>query len=119
MHSNLYDILKQKFPKKRNSELFIIPGEKSWTYNEIDSHSARLANLFIALGMKPGDRLIAMIEKSVFSLCIYFGCLRSGIIYVPLNTAYTNSEIEYFIKNSNPKIFICDPSNKQKILGLR
>ena len=100
MKSNLYDIFKQNFPQTSNSELLIVPGDRSWTYNEIDAHSARLANLFRKLGMKPGDRLVSMIEKSVFALCIYLSCLRSGIIYVPLNTAYTDAETKYFINDS-------------------
>ena len=46
-------------------------------------------------------------EKSVENLFLYLACLRAGLVYHPLNTAYTASELSYFLKNAEPTIVIC------------
>ena len=50
--------------------------------------------------------MICQIDKSLSAIGLYLGCLRTGVIYTPLNTSYTNDEVEYFIQNIEPKLFI-------------
>jgi len=50
-------------------------------------------------------------EKSVEALLLYLAVLRAGCVYLPLNTAYQSSEIEYFIANAEPSVVVCTPGN--------
>lgn len=79
------------------------------SYKDLDMISAQYANFFFHLGIRKGDRVVAQVEKSAHNLLIYFACLRSGLIFIPLNTAYQTEELQYFLANSEPSLVICDP----------
>src|SRR5690606_33991615 len=42
----------------------------------------------------------------------YLACLRVGAAFLPLNTGYTAAEVEYFIGDATPHVFVCDPSKR-------
>jgi len=67
------------------------------------------------LGLAPGDRLAAQVEKSPQALALYAACVQTGIIFLPLNTAYTTDELAYFVENSGARCLVCD-STKQSAL---
>jgi hypothetical protein len=64
------------------------------------------------LGLKPGDRVAAQVEKSVEALMLYLGAIRAGAIFLPLDTAYTSAELEYFLGDAEPKLLVCDPTRR-------
>lgn len=71
--------------------------------------TARLARALAALGVKPGDRVAAQVEKSPEMIMLYLACLRAGAVFLPLNTAYTASEVEYFVGDAEPRLVVIDP----------
>ena len=70
--------------------------------------AARLANTLTDIGLTQGDRVAVQVEKSVESLAVYAACTQAGLIFLPLNTAYTAKEVEYFLCDSGAKVFVCD-----------
>ncbi|MBP2314325.1 malonate--CoA ligase [Azospirillum soli] len=80
------------------------------TYGELRAASGRMANAITAAGVRPGDRVAVQVEKSLEALVLYLGCLRSGAVYLPLNTAYTPAELGYFIGDAEPALVVCDPA---------
>ena len=60
------------------------------------------ARALAARGARPGDRIVVQAEKSVDNALLYLASLRAGLIYVPLNTAYTAAELDYFIGDAGP-----------------
>lgn len=95
-----------------------IPGEKKdrwYTYEHVFQVSARFANTLVELGVKPGDRVAVQVSKSIEAIMLYLATLRAGAVFLPLNTAYTASEIEYFLGNATPSLFVCDPSNRDSL----
>ncbi len=77
--------------------------------------TAQTAHALVAFGLKPGDRLAAQVEKSPEALALYAACAQAGIIFLPLNTAYTTDELRYFIENSGAKLVVCDDRAKAKL----
>ena len=82
---------------------------KRTTWRELDEQTARIANLLASLNLPEGSRVAVQTEKSVEALMLYLGVLRAGYVYLPLNTAYQASEIEYFIGNAEPAVVVCSP----------
>ena len=74
-----------------------------------------MANVLVARGVKPGDRVAAQTEKSVPGLILYLAAVRAGAVYLPLNTAYTLNELEYFIADAEPSLVVCDPAKADGI----
>ena len=85
------------------------------TYGDLIARTGQVANVLIARGVKPGDRVAAQTEKSVAGLVLYLATVRAGAVYLPLNTAYTLNELDYFITDAEPSVVVCDPSKAKGI----
>ena len=78
----------------------------------------RAAVALSAAGVVKGDRVAVQIAKSPQALAIYGATVALGAVFLPLNTAYTASEIDYFLGNATPRIFLCDPAHQGKLAGV-
>jgi len=111
MAGNIYDALLGE--RGDMSRLFLKDeAGTSITYQQFAAECSRLAGALLADGLKPGDRVAVQAEKSVTALALYLATVRAGGIYLPLNIAYTPAEIEYFLNDARPAIFICDPARR-------
>jgi malonyl-CoA/methylmalonyl-CoA synthetase len=106
-NANLYAHFQKNFPTDLNAQLLLTADGRSVTYADTDQASARVANTLLQLGAAPGDRVTVQVEKSTENLFLYLACLRAGLVYHPLNTAYTASELSYFLGNAEPSIVVC------------
>ena len=116
-NSNLYALFASYFPVDR-SATFLEHDRGTTTFDQLDEQSARIATVLKANGITKGDRVIAQVEKSPEAVVLYLACLRTGAVFVPLNTAYTISELAYFITDAGPRIVVCDPQAKTEITGI-
>ena len=71
---------------------------------------ARAAMALRQVGVVKGDRIAAQIAKSPEALALYGAAVGIGAVFLPLNTAYTATEIDYFLGNASPRLFLCDPA---------
>jgi malonyl-CoA/methylmalonyl-CoA synthetase len=85
------------------------------TYGDLEALSGRLAHALRALGVQPGDRVAVQTEKSPEAVALYFACVRAGAVYLPLNTAYTLAELEYFIGDAEPRLVVCRPQGREDL----
>jgi malonyl-CoA/methylmalonyl-CoA synthetase len=115
---NLYDILVGSEASERPRVCIETPLGQSFSYGDLDDHSARLANLLASCGVVPGDRVAVQVEKSPHAVFLYLACLRAGAIYLPINTAYTREETAYFLDDARPKAMVCPPDRWEEISGL-
>ena len=81
------------------------------SWRDIDRATAMLANLLRNLKLPSGSRVAVQVEKSPEALFLYLATLRAGYVYLPLNTAYQESEIQYFIENAEPAVVVCSSKN--------
>jgi malonyl-CoA/methylmalonyl-CoA synthetase len=88
------------------------------SYGDVMARSARFANALRALGVAPDDRVAVQVEKTPEALILYLAALRAGAVYLPLNTAYTLAELEYFIGDSEPKLIVCDPGRRDGLIAI-
>lgn len=88
-----------------------LPNGEKYSFGEIDELSARMAAKLVEEGLIVGDRLVAQIDKTPASVALYLAVLRLGGIFIPLNTAYTASEVEYFLGDAKPRLFFCRAEN--------
>ncbi|MFT7594055.1 MAG: malonyl-CoA/methylmalonyl-CoA synthetase [Paracoccaceae bacterium] len=111
MANPLYDALFGRHAGQPTAFLHLSDGH-TMTHAAFLRSTARLANVFRQLGLSPGDRLAVQVEKSAPSLAIYAACVQSGIVFLPLNTAYTAPELAYFVENSGARLLVCDSANQ-------
>ena len=101
MPAHLYAELSSRFPA-RDRIAFETQDGALHSYADVEAGAARMAGALVALGVKPGDRVAVQIEKSLAAVLLYLGCARAGAVFLPLNTAYTPAEIEYFLTDAEP-----------------
>ena len=85
------------------------------THGQFLQQAAQYAHVLNSFGLHPGDRVAVQIEKSPQSLAIYAACVQAGLIFLPLNTAYTASELSYFLGDSGARVVICDPKSQETL----
>ena len=91
---------------------------KRISYGDLIARAGQTANVLVARGVKPGDRVAVQVEKSVENLVLYLATVRAGGVYLPLNTAYTLNELDYFITDAEPTVIVCDPSKADGIAAI-
>ena len=115
MHNNnyLYDSVFRHTVDSKKSFLINQNGEMSYTnFHELVN---QLANTLKVSGLKTGDRVAVQTEKSNVQIALYVATIKSGGVYLPLNTDYTANELKYFIKDSDANIVVIDSRNEDSI----
>tara|TARA_B100000700_G_C15055062_1_gene862339 strand:+ start:1278 stop:2792 length:1515 start_codon:yes stop_codon:yes gene_type:complete len=98
-----------------NKKNFLINNFQEVTFKDFHEIVNCIANLFLKKGLLPGDRVAVQAEKNNLQLAIYVATVKAGGVYLPLNTGYTTSELQYFIEDAEPKIFVIDEIKKENI----
>jgi malonyl-CoA/methylmalonyl-CoA synthetase len=115
MGNHLFDALRSA---GRDDAMAVDAGNVRYTYADIEAKTARLANVLAAIGVRPGDRVAVQVEKSAANLFLYLATIRAGAVYLPLNTAYTLSELSYFLGDAEPRLVVCDPEVREDVVAI-
>ena len=84
---------------------------RRFSYGELQQLSGELVAVLARCGVSTGERVLVRVDKSVEAIALYVACLRIGAVFVPLNTAYTTHELEYFIQDAEPKLIVVRPGD--------
>jgi len=102
--------------RTRPSHLFLkTPEGRECSYRSLLEQSARFAAALEQLGVVSGDRVAVQVEKSVEAVLLYVACLTMGVVFVPINTANTPNEVEYFLRDSKPRLAVLDPARRAAV----
>ncbi|GAB5436325.1 malonate--CoA ligase [Falsiruegeria mediterranea] len=85
------------------------------SHSDYLERAAQYAHVFTQIGLKPGDRVAVQIGKSPQALAVYAACVQSGLVFLPLNTAYTPDEVSYFVENSGARVILCDAKRSEEL----
>jgi malonyl-CoA/methylmalonyl-CoA synthetase len=118
MRHNLYSAFARRFADYATKPALRSGDGQIYTFADLERESGRYAALLAALGLERGDRVCVQVEKSAPAVFLYLGCLRAGVIYVPLNPAYQRNEIEHFLADAEPRLMVCRPQNREWIAPL-
>jgi malonyl-CoA/methylmalonyl-CoA synthetase len=115
MTENLYDLFRQRFPTDRAEPFIETMDGVLYSYGDLEAISGRFARTLADLGVRAGDRVAIQVDKSPEAIFLYLACLRAGAIYLPLNTAYKQAEVAYFLSDARPRIMICHPEAEETV----
>jgi len=88
-------------------------GGRSFSYGDLFALTARYARVLAAAGVRPGDRVAGQLEKSPEGYFLWLAVARMGAAWLPLNTAYQPAEVEYFLRDAEPRVLVCDPAHAE------
>ncbi|SNZ21639.1 malonyl-CoA/methylmalonyl-CoA synthetase [Cohaesibacter gelatinilyticus] len=115
MTNPLYDRLFGIHASSTTPFLYLQDG-KTLTHMDFLAVAAQMANAMVQTGLMPGDRVAVQIQKSPEALALYAACVQAGLVFLPLNTAYTVDELSYFIQNSGASLVVCDERSEEELL---
>ena len=91
MNANLFALLSDNIADPAATAIETAAGERM-LYADLVARTGKMANALAGLGVKPGDRVAAQVEKSVEAIVLYLGTVRAGGAFLPLNTGYSGRD---------------------------
>ncbi|MEO7208712.1 MAG: AMP-binding protein [Steroidobacteraceae bacterium] len=88
---------------------------RNFSYAALCEQSGRLASALMQRGVQSGDRVAVQVDKSAEAVFLYVACLRIGAVFVPINVANTPNEVEYYLRDSQPRVAIVRPQDRTLI----
>jgi malonyl-CoA/methylmalonyl-CoA synthetase len=108
LSAGLFATLRAGFPADLTAPALVEPSGQTLSYAALLARSGGIAAALRDRGLGPGDRMVVQTGKSVEALLLYLAAVRAGIVYVPLNPGYTRAELDYFLQDSEPGLFVDD-----------
>lgn len=107
MNANLYGLFATRFPEDREACAIETPDGGFYSWSDLERASARLAHLLAGLGLESGARVAVQIDPSPEALLLYLATLRAGLVYVPIEPACREAELEYLLADARPAVVVC------------
>ncbi len=89
-----------------------------FTFTDLLANAAAYSAALTSLGVRAGDRVMVQLEKSIEGVWLYLAVLRCGAIYMPLNSGYTDAEIEYFVTDAEPTLIVVEAPRLVAVVGV-
>ncbi len=118
MNQNLYALFQQRFPGDGAAVFMDLPDGTTVTFSDLKRETGRMACVLGNAGVGKGDRVAVQIDKSAEAVFLYLACLQIGAIHLPLNTAYTETELEYFLGDAEPRVVVCRPASEAGVRAI-
>ncbi len=80
----------------------------SLSFAGMDRESDRLARNLAELGVRPADRVFALLKNRVEFLLIMFATMKIGAVFVPVNTELKGAFLQHQLRNSEPRVIFVD-----------
>ena len=105
MSFNLAVILRESRNAHPDKPL-IHANDVTFTYDQVDEVSGRVAAALLATGLRRGDKVAVQLPNLPQFLFAYFGILKAGLVMVPLNPLLRASEVAYHLEDSDARMLI-------------
>ena len=89
------------------------------TFAEVDARVNRLANGLLALGLRRGDRVAALLDNSPRAIETRFALMKAGLCMVALNVRQAPDEHAYILNDSDSRALILDVAYEPLWQGFR
>ena len=92
--------------KERPDETALLSLEDARSWSEVERVTDRLAANYLALGLRPGDRVASLMPNRTALIAHYVACFKAGLVMTPLNYRYTPPEIDHALEVSGASIIL-------------
>lgn len=111
--STIYESFLRNVQQHPEKPLFLPEDGEPISYAQTLETTHRIAAVLLEDGVQPGDRVAMQVQKSPEALALYLATLQIGGVFLPLNTAYTGKEMDYFIQDAGPKVLVVSPDTAE------
>jgi malonyl-CoA/methylmalonyl-CoA synthetase len=108
MSGSLFSLFAEQAARVPDKAALVLEDGSKLTYAELRALAGQFCAALAAHNIAKGARIVVQVGKCADAVALYLACLQSGVIFVPLNTAYTDAEVSYFLEDSQPGLFVHD-----------
>ena len=108
-NESVYALFEAAASARAERPALLVAGKVLFTYGEMVVETGRAAAWLRSIGIGQGDRALVQVHKSPAAVILYLACLRAGVVFIPLNTAYQESELSYFAADAEPALLVSSP----------
>lgn len=109
VNENVFALFERAALAHPERPFLIVDGAPLLTYGAMLGETARAAAWLAGAGVAPGARAVVQVHKSPAAVILYLACLRAGVVFIPLNTAYQEAELAYFLGDAEPALLVASP----------
>jgi amino acid adenylation domain-containing protein len=91
-----------RFAASHADAVAVTLGDEIWTYGELDARANAIGRCLIEAGCRPDDRVCLFVPKSPLAVASMLGCLKAGLIYVPIDLASPSIRLAKIVHASDP-----------------
>ena len=117
MGEDLFTVLSAAQPAP-DKIVITTPAGRTIRYDALFASARRFAHLLAERGVAPGDRVAVQVEKSPEALALILGVAAAGAVVLPLNTAYTKGEIDFFVGDATPRVLVATPARADEMAAV-
>ena len=92
---------------------------REWTYDEVARDVNRTGHALRRLGVRPEERVMALLPDCPEFIAVFFGAIRIGAVAVPVNTLLTPPEYEYLLNDSRARVLVVHERFIDKVEAVR
>ncbi len=96
----------QRWAELKPDKPAIIFEEQTISYQALSKRADRTCIWLQSIGIEKGDRVAVMLNNCPEFIDLFLACSRLGAIFVPINYRVTAIELDYFITNCRPRLFV-------------
>jgi long-chain acyl-CoA synthetase len=115
---NFADLLRDT-AQRHGDRQALVDGDRRLTWAQLDAAVDVVAQGYSAAGLVPGYRVVLLMANSVEFVTSYLGCLRAGLVAVPLNTELTTDEVAALVEHSGARLVVADEDLAGRAEGAR
>jgi benzoate-CoA ligase len=100
------DVLQHNLDAGRASKTAYIDARGALTYGQLADRVARFGSALRSLGINREERVLLALTDTIDWPTAFLGCLKAGIIAVPVNTLMTEDDYRYMLADSRAKALV-------------
>lgn len=108
---NISDLLSSTV-EKHSDKIAVVEGDRRFTYGALDSMVKSLASFLVSRGIEKGDTVAILLPNSLELTASFFSAATIGAISVPVNTAYKEEEIKFYVSHSSARLVLTEEKLK-------
>ncbi|CAJ1314008.1 non-ribosomal peptide synthetase [Paenibacillus nuruki] len=111
-YETIHKMLEQQVLQIPN-QMAVVQEGKSLTYHQLNSKANKLAQTLLEEGIKSGENVVLLAERSIDMIVGMYGIMKAGCVYIPVDPSYPAERIRYMLEDSQATAIITQTHLKE------